>query len=195
MRRAILAALLKCTYFGAAEEFGRREDSVTLLRDAKFSMPMPIFPVTASFSTPPSVTIHTLTSEKRRHLDENLLRNWKRSTYPGQLTLMVYDQSASPSELLQKQTGKAPNRQIIYIFRNVTAEGMIVTGVSRNYMLSRTEGDVVVLMDSDDFYFPGYVSYMVEGLLSQKVLYFGLLGYYCTKMSSGKVGDPQVTKQ
>ena len=42
-------------------------------------------------------------------------------------------------------------------------------------------------MDSDDFYFPSYVDWMVKGLLSQSVLYLGLLGFHCTQVTKGKV--------
>jgi hypothetical protein len=177
---ALLVAVAALT-----DVFGQREDTDSSLHD--ISSGKLKYPISESFTSLPTVAIHTLTSAKRRNLDENLLRNWKRSTYPGHLTLMVYDQSETPSHLLQSQQSVAKNRRIEYVFRNVSVEGMVVTGVSRNKMLSRTSTDAVVLMDSDDFYFPDYVSYMVEGLLSRKVLYFGLLGYYCTKMSAGKV--------
>jgi hypothetical protein len=189
---AILIALSLVTQFGAREDFTASLDDVAEQseQDPQMSEP-PGFPATEAFTTPPSVTIHTLTSAKRRHLDKNLFLNWKRSTYPGKLELLIYDQSPEPSQYLQEQAkaslGATDTRKMTYVFRDVTAEGSVVTGASRNYLLSRTDGDIIVLMDSDDFYFPSYVSYMVEGLLSQRVIYFGLLGYYCTKIKEGKV--------
>ena len=46
---------------------------------------------------------------------------------------------------------------------------------------------VTLLMDSDDFYFPTYVSFVVRELVQQSALYIGLLGYHCTKMHAGVI--------
>jgi hypothetical protein len=69
------AALL---FLAAFSQFGEREDFVALLDDAG-QQDLPLrsgkstkFAATESFSTFPSVTIHTLTTEKRRHLDKNV---------------------------------------------------------------------------------------------------------------------------
>jgi hypothetical protein len=115
----------------------------------------------------PTVTIMTLVDGDRRELAHNIVRNYERQVYEAHIELLVLDQSSSgPSPVLvessKRHSGLDTNRNLRYIFRDTSQESVLNTGTARNYLLVRSQGDVTVIMDSDDFYFPSYIDYMVR---------------------------------
>jgi hypothetical protein len=173
-------------HVAAVAAFADPQGTMTPLEDQTLGRMIPL-----EDQTLPSVTITTITTEARRELDPFIVRNFNRQDYAGSLELLVLDQSANPSPLLTELADREPvdpRRRITYIFRNTSRESTFNTGIARNYLLTRTQGDITVVMDSDDFYFPSYVTFMVvEGLLKQSVLYVGMLGFHCTRVKKGAI--------
>jgi glycosyltransferase involved in cell wall biosynthesis len=173
----ILASIVATAVPLAPVAFGDKQGRTTSLHD-NFAL------------SRPSVTITTLIDGARRELAHNILRNFERQIYAGHIELLVLDQSSTgPSALLTESSkkGSTSNRKTRYLFRNTAEEASLNTGTARNYLLVRSQGDVTVIMDSDDFYFPGYVDYMVRGLLQQQALWIGLNGFHCASITTDKI--------
>ena len=123
----------------------------------------------------PDVAIQTIwSSADRPSLWRNIVSNLVRSTYPGNLRLVVLDQSPTPSaalkgwiERLDNRGMLAPNRRVDYYFvRAPTKASHVATGAARNLNSRLCAGsDVVLVMDSDDFFGRAYVSNRVSAWL------------------------------
>jgi hypothetical protein len=122
----------------------------------------------------PSVSVLTPLTEERRAFAPSLYRNFARSSYPAELLeLVVLDQGFEPSLYLQALARMDPRVRVVLQgerppvlsearraamrARNRTAplRARVSTGRARNTLLQSAMGEVVVYMDSDDFYGAG----------------------------------------
>jgi glycosyltransferase involved in cell wall biosynthesis len=85
--------------------------------------------------------------------------NIKSQTYPEIEWVVVGDMSRELEEAYTK-TFTESNIHGRYVACDIQGD----IGRKRNFGVSQCSSDVVVCMDDDDFYFPGYVEYSVESL-------------------------------
>jgi hypothetical protein len=158
----------------------------------------------------PKVTLMTPTIESRcKFFGENILRNLQRSTYTGELEMVVIDKGAKKCDVL----ANAKDHRLKYHFLDTnkpskefpmkTAQGEpiqdLTTGETRNILLSKASGQVMVAMDDDDVYGSGYVDFMVKFLAAHpRLKLINLDGYISMSVDedgSQKFGSGQMGKR
>mmetsp|Transcript_13974 Transcript_13974/g.21138 ORF Transcript_13974/g.21138 Transcript_13974/m.21138 type:complete len:513 (+) Transcript_13974:149-1687(+) len=148
----------------------------------------------------PSISILTgFSGDREWFLAANVVKNFLRQSYAGQVELVVVDFAKKPSEYLQTYGSTIQcnglERTIRYIHRPIdveTEDDMI--GAKRNCMLSLARNDIIVHMDADDYYGPNFIQKMIQPLIDTKNI--KLLSVSCDKgfpalemdMNTGKVG-------
>jgi hypothetical protein len=120
----------------------------------------------------PDVAIQTLwTSADRPSLWKNIVGNLVRSTYPGNVRLVLFDQSPTPNAALKRwvedpgsRVVLGPNKRVDYYFVQADTKAThVATGASRTLNNRLCAGsDVILVMDSDDFFGRAYVSNRVS---------------------------------
>ena len=123
----------------------------------------------------PDVAIQTLwTSADRPSLWKNIVGNLVRSTYPGNVRLVLFDQSPTPNAALKRwvedpgsRVVLGPNKRVDYYFVQADTKAThVATGAARNLNNRLCAGsDVILVMDSDDFFGRAYVSHRVSAWL------------------------------
>ena len=75
----------------------------------------------------PSVVVIVNTVQDRRALRTHIYRNFERSSYPGPMTLLVFDQSEHESAwwLRKRAEEAAPNRDIHYVWYDLKEHPML----------------------------------------------------------------------
>jgi len=158
----------------------------------------------------PKVTLMTPTIESRcKFFGQSILRNLQRSTYGGELELVVIDKGKQPCDALKN----AQEPRLKYFFLDVakpssefpkkTAKGEpiqdLTTGETRNLLLSKSTGEVLMAMDDDDVYGSGYVDFMVDYLAAhpkrQLVNLDGYISMSVDEDGSQKFGSGQMGKR
>ena len=91
----------------------------------------------------------------------------------SELEWLVLDDSPTPSEFMQNLS----DSRVIY---EHTATRR-TTGDKRNYLIQRAKGDVIALIDDDDYYGPNYLATMLAAMEENEadiVKFFGFFLYH-----------------
>ena len=107
----------------------------------------------------PLVSIVTPTYNRRRFIP-SLIKMVQQQTYPrDRLEWIIYDDGQEPiGDLIDAARAELP--KTIYIF----TEDKMTLGEKRNKLNEEAQGEIIVAMDDDDFYFPERVSAAVTAL-------------------------------
>jgi glycosyltransferase involved in cell wall biosynthesis len=107
----------------------------------------------------PLVSIVTPTYNRRRFIP-SLIKIVQQQTYPrDRLEWIIYDDGQEPiGDLIDAARADLPTTR--YIF----SEDKMTLGEKRNKLNELAQGEIIVAMDDDDFYFPERVSAAVDAL-------------------------------
>jgi glycosyltransferase involved in cell wall biosynthesis len=107
----------------------------------------------------PLVSIVTPTYNRRRFIP-SLIKMVQQQTYPrDRLEWLIYDDGQEPiGDLIDAAKADLPTTR--YIF----SEDKMTLGEKRNKLNEEAQGEIIVAMDDDDFYFPERVSAAVTAL-------------------------------
>jgi glycosyltransferase involved in cell wall biosynthesis len=105
------------------------------------------------------VSIVTPTYNRRRFIP-SLIKMVQQQTYPrDRIEWLIYDDGQEPiGDLIDAARGELPRTR--YIF----SEDKLTLGEKRNKLNEEAQGDIIVAMDDDDFYFPERISAAVSAL-------------------------------
>jgi glycosyltransferase involved in cell wall biosynthesis len=107
----------------------------------------------------PLVSIVTPTYNRRRFIP-SLIKMVQQQTYPrDRIEWIIYDDGQEPiGDLIDAARADLPKTK--YIFN----EDKLTLGEKRNKLNEEAQGDIIVAMDDDDFYFPERISAAVNAL-------------------------------
>ena len=107
----------------------------------------------------PLVSIVTPTYNRRRFIP-SLIKIVQQQTYPrDRLEWIIYDDGQEPvGDLIDAARADLPTTK--YIF----SEDKMTLGEKRNKLNEEAQGEIIVAMDDDDFYFPERISAAVDAL-------------------------------
>jgi glycosyltransferase involved in cell wall biosynthesis len=115
----------------------------------------------------PPVSIVTPTYNRRKFIPM-LIEHIKAQTYPlARIEWLVYDDGSDPIEDLL-----TPHKDELHI-RYFRSDTKLNVGAKRNKLHAEARGQVLVVMDDDDYYMPDRVSHAVQTLLGRKVQIVG----------------------
>jgi hypothetical protein len=89
--------------------------------------------------------------------------------YPA-LEWLILDDSPSPSGIFENPGH--PGIHYSHIGKKLTI------GEKRNLLVDRASGEIIIHFDDDDFYGPGYVSFMVDSMLEKGADLLNLRGWF-----------------
>jgi len=117
--------------------------------------------------THPPVSIVTPTYNRRKFIPM-LIEHIKAQTYPAErMEWVVFDDGSDPIEDLLKPHEKTLN------IRYLRSETKLNVGAKRNRLHAEARGEVIVVMDDDDWYSPERVAHAVQTLRARKVQIVG----------------------
>ncbi len=115
----------------------------------------------------PTVSIITPTYNRRKFLPM-LIEHIRAQTYPlERMEWLVYDDGSDPIEDVL-----APHKAALHI-RYFRSETKLNIGAKRNKLHAEARGEILVVMDDDDYYMPERVAHAVQTLLGRKVQIVG----------------------
>jgi len=130
-------------------------------KESKADTPRKIYHGLQEFDELPFVSILTPHLESRAFLSENIYLNFMNINYPPELLeLIVYYEGFENDPFLSEIDDDR-----IHLFWHDSKEGITKLGLVRNLMNEMGNGTVLINMDSDDYYHPLYVPYMVRNFL------------------------------
>lgn len=111
----------------------------------------------------PSVSIITPTYNRRRFIPW-LIKGIQSQTYPlERMEWLIYDDGSDPIlDLLE------PYRKLLNI-RYFSSKEKLTIGKKRNFLHKEARGEILVMMDDDDYYSPQRISHAVMRLVSSKL--------------------------
>ena len=107
----------------------------------------------------PLVSIVTPTYNRRRFIP-SLIKMVQQQTYPrDRIEWIIYDDGQEPiGDLIEAARSSLP------VTRYIFSEEKMTLGEKRNKLNEEAQGEIIVAMDDDDFYFPERVSAAVSAL-------------------------------
>eukprot|EP01062_Namystynia_karyoxenos_P042813 TRINITY_DN3134_c0_g1_i2.p1 TRINITY_DN3134_c0_g1~~TRINITY_DN3134_c0_g1_i2.p1 ORF type:complete len:611 (+),score=142.17 TRINITY_DN3134_c0_g1_i2:116-1834(+) len=114
----------------------------------------------------PMVSMLSLT-RGQHHCNRNILLNAQYQNYPAdRLELLVYETSFAPSPDLTAWSRASLRVPLRYRWFNASkplrSRENPIMGALRNQMLAASTGELLFMMDNDDFYHPNYIHFVVS---------------------------------
>ena len=111
----------------------------------------------------PSVSIITPTYNRRRFIPW-LIKSIQLQTYPPErMEWLIYDDGTDPILDLLEPSMKSLN------IRYFSSKEKLTIGKKRNFLHKEARGEILVMMDDDDYYSPQRISHAVMKLVSSKL--------------------------